>query len=162
MRNNPIVTQSLKLWSIIRKNYGWQSGSLLGPVHPSHLFSPSIRDDSYGIWRQGGVDNMKALFVDYIFPSFGQLRHKFNLPQSHFSDSSRFVVILKLILPVFPICLMCCPWKPYLPLSPPDGVQYPVFIISYPTCKILLWRLLDLHGREIWGWLWQQSSGERP
>lgn len=49
VRNNPIVTQSLKLWSIIRKNYGWQSGSLLAPVHPTQLFSPSIRDDSYGI-----------------------------------------------------------------------------------------------------------------
>ena len=66
-----------------RKNYGWQSGSLLAPVHPSHLFSPSIMDDSYGIWRQGGVD-MKALFIDNKCLTFEQLRHKFNLPQAHF------------------------------------------------------------------------------
>ena len=109
VRNNPIVTQSLKLRSIIRKNYGWQNGSLLVPVHPSHLFSPSIRDDSHGIWSQGGVDNMKALFIDKIFHTFEQLRHTFNLPQSNLF---RFVVTLKLILPLFPVCQMNCPWKP--------------------------------------------------
>lgn len=125
VRNNPIVTQSLKLWSIIRKNYGWQSGSLLAPVHPTQLFSPSIRDISYGIWSQGGVDNMKALFIDNIFPTFEILRHTFNFPQSHFFRFLQVRSYIKANNPSFPNLQMNWPWKP-------------CFLWAFPTgCNIL-------------------------
>ena len=83
VKNNPIVTQSLKIWSGMRKQFGWHSGSLLAPVYPNHLFSPSVMDESFDVWKRNGIFNMKALFIDKTFPTFGQLQRKFNLLQSH-------------------------------------------------------------------------------
>lgn len=83
VRNNPIVSQPLKIWCGMRKLFGCHSGSLLAPVYPNHLFSPSVMDDSFEVWKRSGIINMKALFIDKTFPTFRQLQRKLNFPQSH-------------------------------------------------------------------------------
>lgn len=58
-----------------------------------------------------------------IFPTFEQLRHTFNLPQSHFFLQVRSYITAN---------------APCFPLSLQDGVQYPVFIIFFADSEICM------------------------
>lgn len=64
VKNNPIV----KVWKYgIRKKLGWQIGSLLSPVYPSHFFSPSVIDDTFNMWRKNRIVKVKALYTGERF-----------------------------------------------------------------------------------------------
>ena len=40
--NNPIVSHSFRIWSSMRKFFGWHAGSLRAPGIANHLFAPSL------------------------------------------------------------------------------------------------------------------------
>lgn len=83
-KSNPVVTESLKIWTKIRQHFGWHAKSLLAPLCANHHFHPSLLDNSFQLWAHNGVSRMKDLYIDAIFPSFETLRRKLKLPQSHF------------------------------------------------------------------------------
>lgn len=69
---NPVVSHSLKIWSQVRRFYGWQAGSLQSPLIENHSFAPSfinaIFDDCFEKSIHGFID----IFTDNVFPSFEQ------------------------------------------------------------------------------------------
>lgn len=81
---NPVVIHTLKIWSQIRKNYGWQAGSLLSPLTHNHCFAPSFNNSMFDNWVDRGIHTFMDLFMDKTFPSFAQLQDKFDMPNSHF------------------------------------------------------------------------------
>ena len=81
--NNPIVSQSLRIWSSIRKCFGWHFGSLRAPLIANHLFAPSLSDTKFSEWYNKGIHSFRDLFIVDKFPSFQQLQTKFDLPHSH-------------------------------------------------------------------------------
>lgn len=81
---NPVVKQSLKIWTQIRQHFGWHGNSLLAPLTANHLFHPSLVDSSFRIWAHKGITKMQDLYIHGTFPSFELLRTKFNIPQTHF------------------------------------------------------------------------------
>ena len=83
-KSNPVVKESLKIWTKIRRHFGWHAKSLLAPLCANHHFHPSLLDNSFQLWAHNGVSKMKDLYIDAIFPSFESLRSKLELPQSHF------------------------------------------------------------------------------
>ena len=79
-----IVSHSLKIWLSIRKHFGWHPGLVRAPLVANHAFPPSRSDALYQIWHNRGIHSFKDLYIDGVFPTFEQLRNKFNLPQTHF------------------------------------------------------------------------------
>ena len=58
--------------------------SVRAPIVANHVFSPSLSDSLFTVWHRNGIKSFKHLYIDGIFPTFEQIRRKFNLPQSHF------------------------------------------------------------------------------
>lgn len=73
-KSNPIVKQSLKIWTKIRQHFGWQGNSFLAPLCANHHFHPSILDSSFQLWTRNGIIKMKDLYINGVFPSFELLR----------------------------------------------------------------------------------------
>ncbi len=82
--SNPIVSHLLKIWSQIRKFYGWQSCSLQSPLIKNHSFAPSFANTMFEEWFEKGIHNFLDIFIDQIFPSFEQVQEKYNISRSQF------------------------------------------------------------------------------
>ena len=80
---NPVVTNSLKIWNQFRKHYGLNEPSTLAPVVKNHLFPPSSSDPTFTIWRNKGLLYVKDLYKENIFTDFTELAARFELPHSH-------------------------------------------------------------------------------
>ena len=81
---NPVVSHSLKIWSQIRKCYGWQSCSLRSPLIENHAFAPSFTNTVFKDWFEKGIHSFLDLFIDHVFPTIEQLQKKYNIPRSQF------------------------------------------------------------------------------
>ncbi|KAF3858701.1 hypothetical protein F7725_011902 [Dissostichus mawsoni] len=81
---NIVVKNCLKIWTQLKRHFGFQGIPLLSPVHSNPLFTPSITDAAFSIWEINGIVSVKQLYIDGTFAYFDQLARKFNLPKSHF------------------------------------------------------------------------------
>ena len=83
--NNLTVSHSFRIWSSIRKYFGWHFGSLWAPVIANHLFALSLSDTTFCEWYNTGIQSFQDLPIEDKLPSFQQLLIKFDLPHSrHF------------------------------------------------------------------------------
>lgn len=82
--NNPVVSNSLKMWKQLIKHFGLCSNPLQGPIIKNHMFAPSFDNNTFADWDGMGLNSFMDLFIDDLFPTFEQLKVKFNLPNSHF------------------------------------------------------------------------------
>jgi len=74
-------TAELYIWCSMLKI---KKHSVRAPIVANHVFSPSLSDSLFTVWHRNGIKSFKHLYIDGIFPTFEQIRRKFNLPQSHF------------------------------------------------------------------------------
>lgn len=80
---NPVVSHSLKIWSQIRRYFQWNECSILTPLtdNQAHkLFSGK----TFQQWDLKGAQRIIDLFIDKVFPTFEQLRQKFELDNKDF------------------------------------------------------------------------------
>ena len=80
---NPLVTNTLKIWSQFRKQFGLHTASSLAPIYQNHLFPPSCSDSAFRIWSEKGLRSINDLYTRQTFSSFADLAEKFNLPNTH-------------------------------------------------------------------------------
>ena len=99
---NPVVTNSLKIWIQFRKHYGLNEPSTLAPVVKKHLFPPSLSDPTFNLWRNKGLLHVKHLYKDNIFTNFTELATRFALPQSNFFRFLQARHFVKTNYPHFP------------------------------------------------------------
>ena len=76
--------QSLRIWTKVRQYCGWQEGSLLAPLNSNHNFAPSMKCSTFQRWSDNGISRMQDLYIDGIFPTFGDICQQYCLPSSHF------------------------------------------------------------------------------
>ena len=68
-RTNPVASHSFKIWSQIRKCYGWQSCSLQSPLIENHAFVPSFTNTVFNDWFERGIHSFLDIFIDQVFPN---------------------------------------------------------------------------------------------
>ena len=81
--SNPIVMNSVKIWTQFRRSFSLNDFSISAPIVRNHNFKPSIIDGAYSIWSRKGIVSFRDLFSEDVFMSFEQLRLKFDIPHSH-------------------------------------------------------------------------------
>ena len=79
-----VVKNCLKIWTQFKQQFTLQSIPGLAPVYSNPLFTPSIIDNAFLIWRDKGILSFNHLYIDGKFASFGQLAQAYNLPSTHF------------------------------------------------------------------------------
>lgn len=99
---NPVVSHSIKIWTQIRKYYGWNDTSIQAPLTNNQAFTLSISKISFLQWNHKGLQLIKDLFIDNIFPTFQQLQQKFNLNSNDFFKYLQIRSFIKSIFPSFP------------------------------------------------------------
>ena len=79
-----VVKNCLKIWNQFRRHFRLQVISVFAPIHSNPLFTPSIIDKAFWIWKDLGIVSIKQLYISGIFASFDQLTQTFNLQPTHF------------------------------------------------------------------------------
>ena len=74
-----VVKNCLQIWNQFRWHFGLQVIPVLAPVHSNPLFTPSVIDKVFKIWKDLGIVSIKQLYISGIFASFDQLTQAFNL-----------------------------------------------------------------------------------
>ena len=82
--HNPVISHSLKIWSQIRKSYGWQSCSLHSLLIKNHVFAPCFTNTLFKNWFEKGIHTFLDIFIDQVFPTFEQIQENYNIPRSQF------------------------------------------------------------------------------
>lgn len=75
---NLLVKTSLKIWSQIRKHFGWQTFSFNSPVHSNHYFKPSVTDKAFLNWGSAGIKQFQDLYHNGTFVTFQYLCDNFS------------------------------------------------------------------------------------
>lgn len=65
---NPVVSHSLKIWSQVRRFYGWQAGSLQSCLIENHSFVPSFINAIFDDWFEKGIHSFIDIFTYNVFP----------------------------------------------------------------------------------------------
>ncbi len=84
IKDNIIVTQSLRIANQFKRCLGIQSISIHSPIIRNHLFQPSLLDNGFKMWYDKGIHSIEDLYVNNTFASFEQLSKKFGLTNNHF------------------------------------------------------------------------------
>lgn len=98
---NPVVSHSLKIWSQIRRHFRWNQCSTLTTLidnQAQSLFSGK----TFQQWDIKGIHVIKDLFINKLFPTFEQLRDKFNIENKDFYKYLQIRSFAKTIFPSFP------------------------------------------------------------
>ena len=104
--SNPIVTNTLKIWTQIRKQFGWLSHPQTTPLCNNHLFVPAKIDPRFTTLENKGLRCLGDLCIDGLFASFNQLFSTFRLGNT---DFFRF----------FQLCDFARTHSPQFPQAPP-------------------------------------------
>lgn len=105
---DPVVTNTLKIWSPFIKQNGLLTPSGLTPIYHNHRFLPSCSDPAFLTWSERGLKSINDIYIDGVFPTFLELAAKFNLPNSHWFQ---FLPIRHFVQKHFP----------FFPNRPPDS-----------------------------------------
>ena len=82
--SNPIVLNSVRIWSQFKRHFNLSTMSIHSPIVNNYHFPPSNLDSAFKIWMAKGITSTLNLFVQGKFVSFTQLSEKFDLPKSNF------------------------------------------------------------------------------
>lgn len=55
--NNPVVSNSLKMWKQLIKHFGLCSNPLQGPIFKNHMFAPSLENNTFADWDRMGLNS---------------------------------------------------------------------------------------------------------
>lgn len=80
--SNPVVTETLKIWSQIRRHFGWLTLPLATPICNNHLFVPAKMDLRFSVLEHKGLGTLGDLYVNDVFASFNELVTRFNFNKS--------------------------------------------------------------------------------
>uniref|UniRef100_A0A671TVY8 Reverse transcriptase domain-containing protein n=1 Tax=Sparus aurata TaxID=8175 RepID=A0A671TVY8_SPAAU len=81
---NPVVTNTIKIWTQFRKQHGLHRASVLAPVSKNYAFLPSCSDPTFCMWSNKGLRTLNDLYDEGVFMSFAALSEKYSFPNSHF------------------------------------------------------------------------------
>ena len=82
--SNPIVINTLKIWTQIRKRFGWLSLPQTTPLRNNHLFIPAKIDSRFATLENKGLRCLGDLYINRLFASFNQLCLTFGLGNTDF------------------------------------------------------------------------------
>ena len=102
LTNNPIVTNSLKIWSQFRTHIKHRQALSAIPITANALFPLSLIDSVFRVWSGSGLGRVKDLFKEGVFMSFDQMVRDFNIPRSHFFRYMQIRAFVKKHFPSFP------------------------------------------------------------
>lgn len=116
---NLLVKTSMKIWTQIRRHFGWHSISFRAPVYANHCFKPSVIDKAFLIWHNAGIKQFENLYHNSTFVSFQYLHDTYNIPKNHFFRFLQIRNYIRNISPTFPSQPPCAPYDHVLlrPLS---------------------------------------------
>ena len=97
-----LVKTSLKIWTQIRRHFGWQSISFKSPVYANHYFKPSVMDKAVLIWYNAGIKQFQDLYYNGTFVSFQYRCDSFNIPRTHFFRFLQIRNFIRNISQIFP------------------------------------------------------------
>lgn len=63
------------------------------PIIKNPMFIPSLTDDAFYIWSKNGIAVINDLYTNNTLISFDELWLKYNIPQSEFFYTYRFMVL---------------------------------------------------------------------
>jgi len=82
---NPFVKNTIVVWYEVLKHIGQiPELSQFTPIWGNTMFTPGTHDGGFKIWASKGLNKVADLFNDETMLSFQELRHKFDLPKTHF------------------------------------------------------------------------------
>lgn len=81
---NPVVANSIKIWTQFRRHFNFDQISSFSPLSLNHIFKPSQMDSSFEGWHRLGLVFFQDLFSEESFMSLESLFKKHNIPKSHF------------------------------------------------------------------------------
>lgn len=135
VNTNPVVRQSLKIWTKIRQHFGWHGNSLLAPLCANHHFHPTLLDSSFQLWTRNGIIKMKDLHINGMFPSFKLLRNKFSLPQTHFFRFLQIRICIRSNTSTFP--------------SAPNSTQMESLSSVDPSSRGVIWYIYNCMSNQL-------------
>ena len=122
---NPIEVNTLKIWTQIRKWFGWLSPPQTTPLCNNHLFGPARIDSRFAALGKRGLRCLGDLYIDGQFASFNQLCSAFGL---YNTDFFRF----------FQLRDFAQTHSPHFPQAPPlNGIDLILQAESLPICSFL-------------------------
>ena len=84
LSSNPVVIGTLKIWSQIRRHFGWVTLPLATPICNNYLFVPAKTDPRFSVLENKGLHSLGDLYINGIFAGFDQVISSFNLNISDF------------------------------------------------------------------------------
>ncbi len=81
---NPVVENSIKIWTQFRKHFNFTQMIGLTPLTFNHLFPPSQMDQAFKAWHSCGLVYLVDLFDKNSFRSFSSLCQDNNVPKKHY------------------------------------------------------------------------------
>ena len=82
--NNPVVSNSLRIWSQFRVHFGYKHTISLIPIARNPNFKPALLDSAFNFWSQKGLKCVANLFHEGVFAPFGYLVKEYGIPNTHF------------------------------------------------------------------------------
>lgn len=82
--NNPVIGNSLWIWSQFRVHFGNKKPLLLSSIVANPYFPPSLIDPAFKLWKSRGLLCVKDFFKDGHFISFDYVKVRFGLPNTPF------------------------------------------------------------------------------
>ncbi|CAI5647285.1 unnamed protein product [Oreochromis niloticus] len=98
---NSVVSNSLKIWSQIRRHFHWRQCSIFTPLIHNQAYT-LLSGSTFQLWTSKGIHTIKDLFIDNLFPSFQQLQKKFSIENRDFFKYLQIRHFIKETFPSFP------------------------------------------------------------
>lgn len=144
--SNPIVLNSVKIWSQFRRHFNLSTMSVHSPIANNHSFVPSISDLAFKMWKTKGITTISDLFLQGSFGSFSQLSDRFDLPKSQFYRYLQIRHFVQKNFPSFPNRPLDNTIDKLLSLSPKQRGL--ISVIYHNICSISPQSLQGI--RELW------------
>ncbi|CAI5697409.1 unnamed protein product [Oreochromis niloticus] len=98
---NSVVSNSLKIWSQIRRHFHWHQCSISTPLIHNQAYT-LLSGSTFQLWNSKGIHTIKDLFIDNLFPSFQQLQKNFSIENRDFFKYLQIRHFIKETFPSFP------------------------------------------------------------
>lgn len=102
LTNNPVVSNSLRIWSQFRTHIKHRQALSSLPIVANALFPPSLIDGAFRVWSRNGLGRVRDLFENGVFMSFNQVVCGYNIPRSHFFRHLQVQAFVRKHFPSFP------------------------------------------------------------
>ena len=115
---NPVVSESLRIWSQFRTHFGLGHMETSIPIARNPHFKPALLDSAFHIWSQKGLKSVTDLFHNKTFSSFEFLVKEHGIPRSHFFRYLQIRDFARKHFPSFPSAPTSSPVHECISLDP--------------------------------------------